>query len=124
MKNVDYPIKRSNPRFTFSAEAEAVLRDGTSVDAQVFELSARGCYIDTVKPIDMGTELTLRISNGMSMCELQGKVIYTHPGGGMGVFGMGVVFEEMAPEQRVELESWLRDLASGQSQPSAAQVTQ
>jgi PilZ domain len=124
MKKDNYPIKRSNPRFTFSAEAEAVLRDGTSVDAQVFELSARGCYIDTVKPISMGTELTLRISNGMSMCELQGKVIYTHPGGGMGVFGMGIVFEDMAAEQRVELESWLRDLAGGQSQPSTAEMTQ
>jgi PilZ domain len=124
MKKDNYPIKRSNPRFTFSAEAEAILRDGTSVDAQVFELSARGCYIDTVKPISMGTELMLRISNGMSMCELQGKVIYTHPGGGMGVFGMGVVFEDMAADQRVALESWLRDLAGGQTQPSTAQVSQ
>ncbi len=124
MKKDNYPIKRSNPRFTFSAEAEATLRDGTSVDAQVFELSARGCYIDTVQPIDVGTELLLRISNGMSMCELQGKVIYTHPGGGMGVFGMGVVFEEMAAEQRQALESWLRDLAGGQTQQNAAQMTQ
>jgi hypothetical protein len=120
----DYPIKRSNPRFTFSAEAEAILRDGTSIDAQVFELSARGCYIDTVKAISMGTELTLRISNGMSMCELPGKVIYTHPGGGMGVFGMGVVFEDMAADQRTALESWLRDLASGQTQPNTAQMAQ
>jgi hypothetical protein len=111
MTNSPFTVRRANPRFSFSAEAEATLGDGTSVDAQLFELSARGCYIDTVKPIPVGTELQLRISNGMSMCELHGKVIYTHPGYGMGVCGMGVVFDEMGESQRLAIETWLRDLA-------------
>jgi len=33
----------------------------------------------------------------MSTCELHGKVIYMHSGGGFGIFGMGVLFEEMVP---------------------------
>jgi hypothetical protein len=125
MTNETYAVRRKNPRFQFSAEAEAVLGDGTSLDAQVFELSARGCYIDTLKSIPVGSEPQLRISNGMSMCELQGKVIYTHTGYGMGVFGMGVVFDEMGAEQRASLETWLRDLAGGQNQHvNAAELAQ
>jgi hypothetical protein len=122
--NKSYATPRANPRFPFSAEAEATLQDGTSVDAQVFELSVRGCYIDTVKPIPVGTELQLRISNGMSMCELPARVIYMHPGYGMGVFGMGVVFEDLPPEQRLALEAWLRDLATQQSPAKPSELAQ
>jgi len=47
----------------------------------------------------------------MSTCELQGRVLYMHSGGGFGVFGMGVLFEEMDAEQHSAIESWLRELA-------------
>jgi hypothetical protein len=42
---------------------------------------------------------------------LGGKVIYLHSGGGFGIFGMGVVFEEMGAEQQAAIEAWLRGLA-------------
>lgn len=118
MTNENFAVKRAGPRFSLSAEAEATFRDGTSVDAQILEISSRGCYIDAVKPIPVGTELQLRISVGMSVCELQGKVIYTHPGYGMAISGMGVVFDDMADEQHLVIESWLRDLASKQAEPN------
>jgi hypothetical protein len=112
MTKLTFAIKRAHPRFSYSAEAEATFQDGTTVDAQILEISSRGCYIDAIKPIPIGTELQLRISNGTSMCELQGKVIYTHPGFGMGISGMGVLFEDMAEEQRLAIESLLCELAS------------
>lgn len=112
MSETSFAVRRANPRFAFFAEAEATLRDGTSVPAQVSELSSRGCYIDTLEPIPIGTELRLRISNGTNSCELPGKVIYMHSGYGMGIFGMGVVFGTMAAEQATEISAWLRDLAS------------
>jgi hypothetical protein len=118
MPNANFAVKRASPRFPSSAEAEATFRDGTSVDAQILEVSSRGCYIDAVKPIPVGTKLQLRISIGMSTCELQGKVIYTHPGFGMAISGMGVVFEDMADEQRLAIESWMRDLAGRQAEAS------
>jgi hypothetical protein len=118
MTNANFAVKRASPRFPSSAEAEATFRDGTSVDAQILEVSSRGCYIDAVKAIPVGTELRLRINVGVSLCELQGKVIYTHPGFGMAISGMGVVFQNMATEQHLVVESWLRDLASKQAEPN------
>jgi hypothetical protein len=106
-----FAVKRATPRFAFFAEAEVTMRDGTSVPAQLSELSSRGCYIDTLEPIPVGTELRLHINDGMSACDLAGKVIYMHSGNGMGIFGMGVVFGKMEVEQHVAIDTWLRDLA-------------
>src|SRR5690349_17842340 len=112
-----FAVRRVNPRYAFFAEAEATLGDGTSVPAQVSELSARGCYIDTPQPIPIGTEVSLRISDGMKTCEVPGKVIYIHSGYGMGIFGMGVVFGTVAAEELSAVNSWLRDLATKKVTP-------
>ena len=106
-----YIVKRANPRFSFFADAEVTVRDGTRVRAQLSELSARGCYIDTLEPIPVRTKLRLRICDGMSTCEVNGKVIYIHSGGGFGIFGMGVVFEEIGAEQHSTIDAWLNKLA-------------
>jgi hypothetical protein len=116
MAQASFAVRRANPRFSFFAEAEVTLRDGTAVPAQVSELSSQGCYIDTLEPIPVGTELRLRISSGMSSCELPGTVIYMHSGYGMGIFGMGVVFGKMAAKQNSAIHSWLSDLAGKQAQ--------
>jgi PilZ domain len=110
MAEVPYAVRRANPRFSFFADAEVTLRDGTGVRAQLAELSSRGCYIDALQPIPVRTKLRLRICDGMSTCELDGKVLYTHSGGGFGIFGMGVVFEEMGAEQHSTIDTWLRGL--------------
>jgi hypothetical protein len=34
-----------------------------------------------------------------------------HSGGGFGIFGMGVLFEEMGAEQHSAIDVWLRGLA-------------
>ena len=112
MGQASFAVRRANPRYAFFAEAEATLRDGTAVPAQVSELSSRGCYIDTLEPIPMRTKLRVRISDGLSACELRGKVLYLHSGGGFGIFGMGVVFEEMDAEQHSSINAWISRLAS------------
>ena len=120
MAETAFAIKRGNPRYAFSAEAEAILRDGTSVPAQVFELSSHGCYIDALEPLSIGSELHLRISNGPNTCELPAKVIYLHAGYGFALYGMGIAFGDMAAEQRSEIEAWLRELAANQSSKDSA----
>jgi hypothetical protein len=112
MMNRPYAVRRVNPRFSFFADAEVTLRDGTGVRAQLAELSSRGCYIDTLEPIPTRTSVRLRIYDGMRTCELDGKVIYMHSGGGLGIFGMGVVFEEMGAEQHSTINAWLSGLAA------------
>jgi hypothetical protein len=111
MAEARYKETRTNPRFSFFAEAEVTLRDGTGVRGQLAELSSRGCYIDTLEPIPLRTKLHLRICDGTNTCELRGKVLYMHSGGGFGIFGMGVLFEEMGAEQHSAINAWLRQLA-------------
>jgi PilZ domain len=114
----DRLVRRANPRFSFFADAEVTLGDGTSVRAQLAELSSRGCYIDTLEPIPTRTKLRLRICDGMNTCELDGKVLYLHSGGGFGIFGMGVLFEEMGADQHSSIDGWLRKLARHQAKNS------
>jgi hypothetical protein len=123
MAETSYAIRRANPRFPFSAEAEITLRDGTSVSAQLSEISSRGCYIDALQPVPVGSELHLSIFGGATSCELDGKVIYGHSGGGMGVAGMGVLFGKIGAMQHLTLQTWLNNLATNRSQPAATSST-
>jgi len=47
-------------------------------------------------------------------CELHGKVLYMHSGGGFGIFGMGVLFEEMGAEQHPQSTRGCVELAGRQ----------
>lgn len=125
MADGPYAVRRANPRFSFFADAEVTLRDGSSVRAQLAELSSGGCYIGALEPIPIRTRLRLCIHDGFSTCEVHGKVIYMHSGGGgLGIFGMGVVFEEMAAEQHSTIEAWMRRLAARPSQTSGNSLPQ
>ena len=104
MSDVPYTLARTMPRFAFIAEAEVA---GMMKDrARVSELSARGCYIDSINPLPKDTSIRFRIRYGCSTCEFSGTVIYTHAG-----FGMGVVFGDLTSEQRSTLDVWLDELA-------------
>jgi PilZ domain len=103
MSDTTYAVPRTTPRFAFIAEAEVV---GLKDCARISELSARGCYIDSINPLPKDTVVRIRIRYGCSTCEFSGTVIYTHAG-----FGMGVVFGNMTAEQRSTLDVWLDELA-------------
>ena len=57
MSNTPYIVARTTPRFAFIAEAEIV---GMKDHARVSELSARGCYIDSINPLPKDTPVRLR----------------------------------------------------------------
>jgi hypothetical protein len=103
MTETSYTVRRTTPRFAFIAEAEVV---GAKDRSRVSELSARGCYVDTINPLPKGTSVSLRIRYGCSTCDFPVKVIYTHAG-----FGMGVVFADLNAEQAATLGVWLDELA-------------
>jgi hypothetical protein len=124
MAEVNYAIKRSSPRFQFSTEAEAILPNGSAVEAQVFQLSLHGCYIDSIESIPVGTRLELHISNGMSVLDLSAKVLYADSCPAMGVYGMGLAFENVPAEQNVAIEARLQQLAAEQQEKSAYEHAQ
>ena len=108
-----FVVKRSVPRFPFVAQAEVVaVGDGKRFVASISELSAKGCYLETLERLAVGAELLLLVRHGGSECDLVGKAIYQREGK-----GMGVAFDEMAVEQRYILASWLAELA--RKQPDA-----
>jgi hypothetical protein len=113
MTDGPYRVMRAHPRFPFFADAEATLRDGSSVVAQLEQLSARGCYIDALEPIPIRTKMRLRISDGFSTCEVPAQVIYLHSGGGLGIFGIGVRFDDIGAEQQSVIDKWLRASTKG-----------
>jgi len=103
MAQTTYSKPRIHERFAFIAEAEIV---GSGTRSRVSELSVRGCYVDTLNPLPMGTQVSLRVTYGCSTCEFPAKVIYTHAG-----FGMGVVFGKLNTVQAATLSAWLNELA-------------
>lgn len=102
-----FRIKRTVPRYPFIAEVEvAGVSSGMRLAARISDLSVRGCYIDTLNPFNVQTEVRLLIRHGDRSTELSGKVIYVHPG-----FGMGILFGAALAEQLKVLEDWLAELA-------------
>ena len=125
MSQLRYPVRRTSLRYSFFADAEVTLRDGTSVRGQLEELSARGCYIDTLQPIPPSTKLNIRICDGTSTCEVHGKVLYLHSGGGLGVFifrGVAMVNNQviLAGAIPAALLAIIADFGLGAIQRSAA----
>jgi hypothetical protein len=102
-----FAVNRTVPRFSLIAEAElTAVGNGARRVAYLSELSSNGCYVDTPEGFPVGTEVDVTIRYGGSKCELTGRAIYKHDG-----WGMGVVFENVGPEQRFIIDGWLAELA-------------
>ena len=117
MTDEAFAQKRTGQRRSFLADADIILSDGTSIPAQLDELSLHGCYLDTLEPIAVGTAFHLRIVDGDTTCELQGQVIYAHSGSGLGIFGAGVAFTEMSARQCSAINAWLRGSRTRRTAP-------
>jgi hypothetical protein len=103
-------VHRKHLRFPFVAQAEVTtVRKGWHLVADVSELSARGCYLDTPEPFSAGTEVHLCIRHAGRRCELLGRVIYAHKG-----WGMGILFDDAAGQQFDTLDGWLAELEQSQ----------
>jgi hypothetical protein len=105
--SVEYANRRAVPRYPFIAEAE--LADDASsarMNVRTSELSLKGCYLDMLNLLPEGSTVHLRITKDTGIFECKGRVIYIHPG-----LGMGVSFTEMAPKDKAVLDGWLAALA-------------
>ena len=98
--------RRAGPRYPFIATAEVTeLATGAKLSARSAELGLGGCYIDTLNPFPAGTRVRLRLVTDKGTFETSGRVVYDQS-----VFGMGLAFTDVAPEQRAVLERWYADL--------------
>jgi hypothetical protein len=102
-QTVNYAVRRSVPRFPFIADAEVTdLASGTRLSTRISELSLKGCYVDTLNAFPEGSEVRFRILTDKGVFDTGGKVIYVHPG-----IGMGIGFTDTTADQCTLLTGWL-----------------
>ncbi len=99
--------RRRNPRYPLVAEARvSVVGSGTEFSVRISDLSISGCYLDFLNPIPNGTDIIVKISRDNGVFETPAKVVYVHPG-----MGMGIRFTDTKPMQQAILTRGIAELA-------------
>jgi hypothetical protein len=111
--------KRRFVRHAISAAAQVLdTGSGTRLNARASDLGLGGCYLDTVTPFPVGTDVQSGLHKDESVIQLPGKIVYTSLG-----LGMGVVFVGVAVENMTALSKWVDGLSevepSGARSPSS-----
>jgi hypothetical protein len=98
--------KREVPRYSFIAEVTVTdTTSDTRFSGRISEISRKGCYVDILNPLPVGTSLQLKVSRDRGVFTAAGRIIYTQPG-----MGMGVAFATISDDQMKTLDAWLAEL--------------
>ncbi len=113
MPEETFPERRKQPRFSLITEAIVTEagEGGARLSVRVSDLCTGGCYVDTLNPLPVSTAIRLRIEHAGVTCVLPARVIYNHPG-----YGMGVEFVNVPADQRAILNAWVAELAGPKSE--------
>ncbi len=106
-----FDTRRKVPRYEFVATSE--LTDPVSairLSGRVTEISRNGCYVDALNALPEGTLLKVQITCDRGSFSTKGKIIYVHPG-----IGMGVAFLDPQEDQLKVLDFWLAALAAAKN---------
>jgi PilZ domain len=100
--------QRAVPRYSLIATVD-VFESATEMrlSGRVSEISRKGCYVDILNTLPVGTAVQLSVSRDQGNFVTAGKVIYVHEG-----MGMGVAFLDPAADQLKTLDAWLSEMAS------------
>jgi hypothetical protein len=101
--------RREAPRYALILAAEVVeLATSAVLNARSSDVSRTGCYIDTLNPVPVGSQVKVQLRRGDNIFETSGRVVYICPGLGMGVhWGTNPT-----PEKLAILDRWLGEAAS------------
>jgi len=100
--------RREAPRYALILAAEVVeIASGATLTARSSDVSRTGCYIDTLNPVPLGSQVKVQLRNGDAAFEAEARVAYVCPGLGMGLH-WGV---HVAPEKMALLDRWLAEAA-------------
>jgi PilZ domain len=101
-----YPEKREVPRFSLIASAEILEpASGVHIAGRISEISRKGCYLDVLNTLPVGTRLRLTISRDQGVFTSEARIIYVQQG-----MGMGIAFVEIPPDQMSILDAWIAEL--------------
>ena len=102
----DGPERRTQTRFPFTAGAEVYeLQTKIRITGRCSDLSSGGCYVDTLNPFAVGSEVTIRVKRNSLEFEAAAVITYAHP-----QMGMGITFTKVTPEHQGVLRSWIAEL--------------
>jgi hypothetical protein len=105
--------RRDARRYSFICPAELMELGGSArILARTADLSLQGCYIDTLNPFPLETRVHLQLTKNNQRLELQARVTVCHMGS-----GMGLMFEQLTPEQNATLLAWLEGTPSRDENP-------
>jgi hypothetical protein len=91
------------------AEVRGIV-DPTVLNARSSDVSRSGCYIDTLNPMAVGSQVTIKMRRGEEVFEAAARVMYICPG-----LGMGLMFNNNVPEDQLAiLDRWLSKAASSE----------
>jgi len=103
--------RRAVPRYPFIAAVELFEPIGRiRIAGRTSEIGLNGCDVDILNPLPAKTVCQLRIERDRGTFETWGRVVYIHPG-----IGMGVAFFETAPEQKATITDWIAELSALQT---------
>ncbi len=98
--------RRSAVRYQLTVSAEVVeLKSGTRFSTRTTDLGPGGCFVDTLMPLPIGSDVNIRLHKDNISIEATGTVTFSQAG-----LGMGIAFGEMPPERQAAFEAWLAEL--------------
>jgi PilZ domain-containing protein len=104
--------RRRNLRFPFTATVEMTeYSTGAKIPGRTADLGLGGCYIDTLTPLPVGTEIKIKILKDNESFEAQAKVMFSQLG-----MGMGIAFLSAQPNQVRTFQKWIQEI-SGKTAP-------
>ncbi len=99
--------RRTSPRYSFTAEAEALdAHSRARMSARTSDISRGGCYVDTFCPFPQNSSVKIRILRDNQALVADAKVVYSKLG-----MGMGLSFSAIDAENRQVLDTWIGELS-------------
>jgi hypothetical protein len=101
--------RRGAARYPLILVAEVAEANGTAaLNARSSDVSRTGCYIDTLNPMPVSTQVKVRLRHGDEVFDAPARVMYVCPG-----LGMGVMFhKDLTDTQLAILDRWLATAAA------------
>jgi hypothetical protein len=106
--------RRGADRHIFTAAADVVdLATGARFSTRTTDLGPGGCFVDTLSPLPVGSQVHVSVRKGQAHFQCDGTVVYSQDG-----LGMGIGFECLDSGQQQALETWLAELTGGRHIPA------
>lgn len=110
--------RRGFPRYPFVAYTEVMDLElpGAYIRARTSDLAREGCYVDTITPFEVGTDVLVKMMKNGQTLSVNGRVFYSYAR-----LGMGIRFTSIQPAEIAVVEAWIKELRGAESVPDDTQ---